>query len=282
MSKVTKGENVELVKKRLMIRPLWDFNREEIEEKLLVIGPEDGRDDFQEDQEFAMALYWVLLNMTCHLYTKEDRRGWFEKEHVGKKIYHMVSTSDIAYTMYVLRNHLPVWEQPWDFSEENEDSTPDLRKKFEEIKTLSEAQLKRRKLSRADYNRFVPKTPRYTSNVKKEVMKDAVSNKGKNYFDRTESRVRNFLYDKDLMDLFQAHWEQVENEIDLVKLYKSKGYFNSKGEDGENDADGGAYQGGKHAKVYMPGHPLFEERLKELDGRDYGEESDYEQEVVAV
>jgi hypothetical protein len=84
------------------------------------------------------------------------------------------------------------------------------------------------------------------------------------------------------MDLFKAHWEEVENERDLVKLYKSKGYFNSKGEDGENDADGDSYQGGKHAKVYLPGHPLFEERLKELDERDYGEESDYEQEVVAV
>ena len=106
---------------------------------------------------------------------------------MGKKIFHMVSTSNIAYTIYVLRNHLPVWEQAWDFSKENEDSTPDLRKKFEEIKTLSEA---------ADYNRFVPKTPCYTSNIKQEVIKDAVSNKGKNYFDRTESHVRNFLYEK--------------------------------------------------------------------------------------
>jgi hypothetical protein len=53
---------------------------------------------------------------------------------------------------------------------------------------LLEPQLKRKKLSKADYNKFVPKTPRYTSKVKKEVMKDAVSNNGRNYFDRTESR----------------------------------------------------------------------------------------------
>ena len=86
-----------------------------------------------------------------------------------------MSTSDITYTMYVIRNHLPVWEQAWNFSEENVDSTHDDRKKFEEIKALSEAQLKRKKLSLADYIRFVPKTPHYTSKVKKEVMKDAVS-----------------------------------------------------------------------------------------------------------
>ncbi len=36
--------------------------------------------------------------------------------------------------------------------------------------------MKRKKLSKADYNRFVPKSPLYTNKVKKEVMKDAVSN----------------------------------------------------------------------------------------------------------
>ena len=63
-------------------------------------------------------------------------------------------------------------------------------------------------MSKADYNRFVPKSPLYTNKVKKEVMKDAVSDKGRNYFDRTESGVRNFLSDKQLMTLFKtAHWK---------------------------------------------------------------------------
>lgn len=28
-------------------------------------------------------MYWVLLNMTCQLYTKEDRRVWFEKMYIA-------------------------------------------------------------------------------------------------------------------------------------------------------------------------------------------------------
>jgi hypothetical protein len=143
--------------------------------------------------------------------------------------------------------------------------------------------LKRKKLSEADFNRVVPETPCYTSKVKKEVMEDAVSDKGRNYFDRTKSCVRNFLSDKQLMTLFKtAHWEQVQTEKDLIKLYKSKGYFNSKGEEGDNDVDGDSTQGSGPAKVYLPGKPLFEERLRLLEERDYGEESNYEQDMTPI
>ena len=94
--------------------------------------------------------------------------------------------------------------------------------------------------------------------------------------------MRNFLSDEELMDLFHAHWGVVQNERDLIKLSKSKGYFNPKGEEGEDDHDGDCNQGGGPAKVYLSSHLLFEERSKELGERDYGEESDYEQDWLAV
>ena len=68
----------------------------------------------------------------------------------------------------------------------------------------------------------------------------------------------------------------------MIKLYKSKGYFNSKGEEGNNDADGDSNQGSGPAKMYLPGNPIFEERLRELEERDYGEESNHEQDVTPV
>jgi hypothetical protein len=62
-----------------MANPLWDLSRDGMEENILVTE-EEGENCFWEVRAFKKALYWVPLNMTCQLYTKEGEEGCLVRE----------------------------------------------------------------------------------------------------------------------------------------------------------------------------------------------------------
>jgi hypothetical protein len=84
------------------------------------------------------------------MYTKNKIRMMFEKDRCNTDFWELVSESNIAYTFYLLKNNLAVWEQAWKFHVDNTGTCQEDKVKFNIYKHATEMELEEEGLNNDD------------------------------------------------------------------------------------------------------------------------------------
>ena len=124
--------------------------------------------------------------MTSVLYTKESVRTWYRDEgNDGKQLWEFMTVSDIAYTIFVLKNHGEVWKQDWKLHEDNHYTSNVEKEKYSECKKMTKAQMVTNGMSIEERRRYMKIKPRFTYGEKKISFCDDVKEEGIEFYKKT-------------------------------------------------------------------------------------------------
>ena len=81
--------------------------------------------------------HYILMKLTCELYTQDVIQHLFKKKYCNKDFWEMVSHSDSAYKLCVLKNNIDMWEHKWMFYTDNPSTCQEDKDKWLRYKVMS-------------------------------------------------------------------------------------------------------------------------------------------------
>jgi len=113
---------------------------------------------------------------------------WCQNEYCGQDFWEMVTYSDIAYTLYALKNYLDAWEQKWRFHQDSSSTCQEDKDKWFRYKVMSAKELEDK--GHEEYKKqYSVKKGLFMDGVKKEPMQDIASKGGRKFYLKTEMKL---------------------------------------------------------------------------------------------